>query len=107
MRRRCSKCDINYPADSSFSTCQVCEGHTISLAGEHDLDHEVRVQALQAKQLSIEARKMILWRRRNLVRMGFLGAMLDLLTESPVDLHKLEDLIKSGCSPDTAARIEL
>lgn len=108
MRRRCSKCDINYPSDSNYVHCPVCDFATAQLSGVEDEDYDVKMEIMLLRDLSPEERKRILWRRKSLVRLGFLGAMLDLLVGSPVDLHELEDLIKKrGCSPDLAARIVL
>lgn len=46
-----------------------------------------------------------LYRRDEFVRMGFVDYVAAMLADTRIDLHMMEDLIKSGCRPDTAARI--
>lgn len=55
----------------------------------------------------VELDRLRIHRRRRLHKAGVRGVQLDLLTDSQIPVHDLEDLVSRGCPPDTAARILL
>jgi hypothetical protein len=107
MRRRCGVCNIDYPDDVSFADCPVCDKATVSLAGDPDTDYDTKARLLLARETDSnpEKRKQVLWRRRVLVSAGFRGALLDLLADSPVDLHTITSLTDNGCPPELVPKI--
>jgi hypothetical protein len=57
-------------------------------------------------QVDAEAELVRSWRREALVRAGYPYAAAERLADLPyVDLHLAVDLVRSGCSPETAERI--
>lgn len=72
-----------------------------------DPSPEFEVEVAQAKYVGSARRKLLLSRRRYFYRLGYRGAVLEVLVESPVDPHDTEDLLKGGCPPDVAVRILL
>ena len=46
------------------------------------------------------------WREQQFLRMGFKGNLLKFLAESRIDLHAVELLVRKGCDPVFAVRIE-
>ena len=52
------------------------------------------------------ASDIVSWRRRQLVRAGFSGALAERVADDPAyDLHALIELVERGCPPALAARI--
>lgn len=104
--RRCRECGICFPSGSG--DCEACSGATTwDPTAVPDEDWAARVDA--AKYVpTLEELKLRSWRERELRRMGFEGAFLDVLAGTPrVPLHDVEALLARGCSHDTAAHILL
>ena len=56
--------------------------------------------------LDAEAERVLLWREEELERVGYERSMARELAERTyVDLHVAMDLLRRGCSPETALRI--
>jgi hypothetical protein len=56
--------------------------------------------------LDAEAERVLLWREEELERVGYERSMARELAERTyVDLHFAMDLLRRGCSPETARRI--
>jgi hypothetical protein len=56
--------------------------------------------------LDAEAERVLLWREEELERVGYERSMARELAERTyVDLHFAMDLLRRGCSPETAVRI--
>jgi hypothetical protein len=52
------------------------------------------------------APEIVSWRRRQLVRVGFSGALAERVADDPsYDLHALIELVERGCPPPLAVRI--
>lgn len=104
--RVCRTCNLSHENSTDCNPCPICGSETIYVAdGKPDEDIVVAVKA--ALHLSPSQRGVIMWRRRRLVAMGFTGAMLEVLTESDVDLHKAQSMLDNGCSHDLLRHILL
>jgi hypothetical protein len=104
--RRCSQCGINYPTNEQ--ECPVCEGATDWLSNDDpDVDWQLAVRLREAQTPSNTDAEMFRYRKTRLMALGFDGVLLELLVESPADIHEAERLVKSGCPLDTAAHILL
>lgn len=101
--RRCSTCAINYPM--SVGSCHVCGDTTDYLANVDPGDDWQTDVVLAQAGPSAGERQVQLWRREQLGRLGFGGAVLDVLVEADTDVHRAADLIGAGCPVETAARI--
>lgn len=107
-RRVCKPCDLSLPNSQDYKFCPVCNHETTySKTGEPAEDWELEVEYAQALHVSPAKRRILMWRRRSFVSLGFTGAMLDLLVESPVDPHDADVLIGNGCEQTLAAQILL
>lgn len=107
-RRVCKPCDLSLPNKVDFDPCPVCGGDTVyKQAGSPDPDWALEVEYAQALHVSPAKRRILMWRRRSFVSLGYKGAMLELLVESPVDPHEADVLIGNGCPRQTAAEILL
>lgn len=107
-RRVCKPCDLSLPNRVDYDPCPVCGGETKYLkTGEPDADWQFEVEYAQALHVSPAKRRVLMWRRREFVSLGFAGAMLELLVESPVSPHEVAALIGGGCSVELAADILL
>jgi hypothetical protein len=59
-------------------------------------------------ELDAETERVLLWREEELERVGYERSMARELAEHTyVDLHFAMDLLRRGCSPETAVRILL
>lgn len=59
-------------------------------------------------EISTEAERVVAWRLRTLLESGYPVELAETIADSvEVDLHRAVDLVASGCSPETAARILL
>jgi hypothetical protein len=57
-------------------------------------------------QLQDQERKLVAWRRRQLVAAGFARSLAArLASDARYDLHALIELTERGCAPELAARI--
>lgn len=102
--RRCSTCGISYP--TSFNHCEICHEATDWINGhEPDPDWESTVEFHLASHPSVTEQGMRDWRHGELFKLGFRGAMLDLLADAHTDMQLARKLIGGGCSHETAARI--
>lgn len=55
-----------------------------------------------------DAQQVFLWRRARLERAGFDAASAEAIAERlDIDLHLATDLLREGCTPETALRILL
>lgn len=107
-RRVCKPCDLSLPNKVEFDPCPVCGGETkYSKTGEPLNDWQLEVEYAQALHVSPAKRRILMWRRREFVTLGYAGAMLELLVESPVDPHDAETLIGNGCDKLVAVEILL
>lgn len=106
--RVCHSCNLSLPNKSEWNPCPVC-GHETEYKqiGSPDKDWEIAVEVGKAKHVSPAKRRILMWRRRSFVSLGYGGALLDVLVESPVDPHALDDLIKKGAERLVAAQILL
>lgn len=101
--RRCSTCGINYP--TSYQSCEACGEKTDWMVGdEPDPDYDEKVR-LRLAGPSVTEAGMRDYRHRELSRLGFGGAILDVLADASTDVHLARQLIESGCPLETAARI--
>jgi len=102
--RVCGVCRLRLPNRTDMNPCPVCGAETgyDQLA---DPDPEIEVEVRAALHVSASRRGLLMHRRRRFVRLGFSGAMLDMLAESSVDLHEAEDLVGRGCPLDLVPRI--
>ncbi len=106
--RCCQSCDIRYPASPGYERCEACGNETAYRVGEMPQpDWEEKVELLLARAPSLTEATMRDWRRTQLARLGFDGALLDLLAEQHTDIHLAQDLVGRGCPLVTAARILL
>lgn len=104
--RACRSCGLSFGNSPEFNPCPVCGSETVyDKDAEPDADIEVAVKA--ALHVPPGRRSLLMWRRRQFVSLGFAGAILDLLVESPVDAHELRLLVARGCPSETAAEILL
>ena len=104
--RYCENCNIHFPA--GHSECDVCgAGNSYVASRAEDPDWELSVETLLEIKPSRGEETRRSWRRSVLSQLGFHGAMLDLFTESQMDLRQIEKMRKQGCSPDMVAQILL
>jgi hypothetical protein len=104
--RVCRACKLSYANSPDFNPCPICDMETIYVAdGMPDTDIDVAVR--EALHVPAGQRKVLMWRRRELVDLGFSGAILEVLVESPVDLHELASLMARGCPSGLAVEILL
>lgn len=104
--RRCSRCGLHLPP--SFLDCPGCGEKTAWFSNvDPDPDWQQTVELMRAEKDARGDENVAGWRRGRLAELGFAGAMLDLLADSPVDVHRLADLVGRGCPAETAARILL
>jgi hypothetical protein len=102
--RVCRTCGLSYGNSPDFDPCPICGVATeYSASAIPDADIEVAVAA--ALHVSASQRRILMHRRRTFVRLGFAGAMLDMLAESDVDLHQAQQLREQGCPLDLVAQI--
>ena len=101
--RVCPGCDLRVP-DTVAPLCPACGTET---KYEHMLSVDEDWEYKAAKYIAPQARKLILWRRRQFVEAGFVGPVLDMLVESKVEPRNAASLISHGCSVELAARILL
>lgn len=108
---RCSMCNINYPAYRS--KCDVCgEPCTHGVNGPVDHDWRTKVEAAKAEQAQAhvlsEDESIAAWRLLSLLDAGYSFVDAELLAlEHTVDLHQATDLLKNGCTAETAMSILL
>lgn len=102
--RVCKPCGVKYRNSTDFDPCPICGGETKYVErDEPDTDMDVAVQA--ALHVPAGRRQLLMHRRRYFYRLGFREAMLEVLVESPVDPHRMEDLLGGGCPLDVAVEI--
>jgi hypothetical protein len=50
---------------------------------------------------------VVAWRRETLERAGFPAELAEQIALSDADLHRAEQMVRSGCAPELAAQILL
>lgn len=105
--RRCTPCDIRYPAEMGFVKCRVCDGPTAHLLGTVDEDWLEKVASLLGPTIHEVDDPIERWRYEELTRAGFEPiAALELAVNRTVDLRKTVTMaLNPKCGAELAYRI--
>ena len=102
--RVCRSCHLSWENSPDYNPCPICGSET-EYTAYADPDKDIEVAVAEATHLTSSQRRILLHRRKTFVRLGFAGAVLEVLVESQVDLHEAQALIEKGCPLDLAAHI--